>query len=91
MTKKGMSMKDLNAELAAGRGIISNCNAGFGIKFSETGDGRVAIEVDPTPAHAEWPLVAAFMEETAVEWLKQVAPHRLALGADERHTTPATL
>jgi hypothetical protein len=78
--------KDLNAEAAAGHGIVVNCNLGFGIRVEETEDGRANIYVAQniiTPDY-DGPAIRAFMEQTAVEWLRQVAPHRLALGANER-------
>ncbi len=83
--------KDLNAEAAAGHGIIVNCNLGLGVKVSEGEGGRVVIEVNPNPLDGYWSIppvrpdaLINFMEETAVRWLQEVAPHRLALGANER-------
>jgi hypothetical protein len=78
---------DIDQKVADGKGVICNVNFGFCIKVTEADDGRANIEIDPEPINAGNPVCAAlrgFMEDTAVEWLRQVAPHRLALGANER-------
>ena len=63
-----------------GPSIVSNCGIGHGIKFVETETGLLKIEVDPEPPYAtqeDCVALRKFMEETAVRWLQQVAPHRL--------------
>lgn len=54
---------------------------GLGVHVVEHTDGRVGIAVDPHPLGASDRTCKAlreFMEGTAVTWLRQVAPHRLA-------------
>lgn len=79
--------KDRIIELADGKGLVCNVDFGFSIKLSETDDGRFRIEVDPAPFGLENPDYLGlrdFVEETAVQWLRKVAPHRLSMGANER-------
>lgn len=72
--------------LADGKSVIMNCCFGFGVGVGETDDGRAKLEVikDIISPGYDGPAIRSFMEETAVAWLRQVAPHRLALGADDR-------
>jgi len=80
-------MKTLDEKAAAGFGIICNANIGFGIKVTELDDGRVSIAVDLSPyglENRDYSALREFIETTAIEWLRQVAPHRLALGANDR-------
>ncbi|WP_139234276.1 hypothetical protein [Methylobacterium pseudosasicola] len=63
------------------RSGIVRCHFGFGVQMLERNDGRCGIAVDPQPPAAADPNSRAlrqFMEATAVEWLRQVAPHRLS-------------
>lgn len=71
------------SELAAGKGVLLNCNLGLGVEVTELPDGRASIHVSPTPITNGYdgPALRAFMEETAVKWLEVVAPHRLNIGS----------
>lgn len=74
------------AAIADGKSVIMNCCFGFGVGVTEMEDGRAQLMVQKqiiSPGY-DGPAIRSFMEEVAVAWLRQVAPHRLALGADDR-------
>ena len=61
--------------------IIANCRFGFGVKVSphpEDGVPYIHVPEQPIEPGYNGPALRAFMESTAVAWLQQVAPHRLA-------------
>lgn len=62
---------------------IIRCILGLGVIVAEAddGSGRAYIAVDPKPFGAtnpEYKGLRTVMEEIAVTWLRQVAPHRLS-------------
>ncbi|MFC7663676.1 hypothetical protein ACFQWF_14580 [Methylorubrum suomiense] len=60
--------------------LIRTC-LGLGVQVIEHSNGRLGIAVDQEPpgaSNTEYKALREFMEETAVAWLRQVAPHRLA-------------
>lgn len=74
------------ARLANGRAAIINCNVDLGVGIEEIEGGRARFFVDPKPPGADNQASVALrlmMEETAVKWLKIVAPHRLSFGAND--------
>lgn len=86
-------MEELNSETAAAvkelvgaKPVLMNFCIGFGIFVGETTDGHAKLEVmkDVISPGYDGPALRSFMEDIAVAWLRQVAPHRLALGADDR-------
>lgn len=74
------------ADFIAGKGIIANCHLGFGIKITPRDGGGACIGVvsDVIGPGYDGTAIRQWAEETAVGWLRQVAPHRLALGANDR-------
>lgn len=68
------------SEREAPNPLVRDCDIGFGIGVEKLPNGRGYLFV-PKQVIApgfDGPALRAFMEETAVAWLEQVAPHRLA-------------
>lgn len=78
--------RDAVKAIVGDESLIFNCCFGFGVGVGETDDGRAKLEVmkDIITPDYNGPAIRSFMEEIAVAWLQQVAPHRLALGGDDR-------
>ena len=70
-------------------GNLNQYDVGLGVRTRELPNGYVAVEIDPNPLKPEHhgacfdlAQVKTCLEEMAVSWLEQVAPHRLAFGAE---------
>lgn len=64
-----------------GKSAIIRCRFGLGVRVEDGEDGMPSIIVDPSPANADRQDCVALrlhMENIAVAWLQQVAPHRLS-------------
>lgn len=70
-------------------GILNQYDVGLGVAVKTLPNGFVQVAVDSSPLKPEHDgplfdgaLVRTYLEEIAVGWLEQVAPHRLASGIE---------